>query len=103
MPNVHRFADWITMESMRILTNTAHFPQFFNREYNKEYQREFPIGDTLRVKLPHRFTIRDGLVAVPLALDRQSTTITDYVHGTLTFTVTALTTAPAVDDIFTIT
>ena len=76
MPNLHRFADFITMESIRILTNTAHFPQFFSREYNKEYQREFPIGDTLRVKLPHRFTIRDGLASVPIALDRQFTTIT---------------------------
>lgn len=37
------------------------------------------------------------------ALRGQATDITDYVHATLTFTVTALTTAPASGDTFTIT
>ena len=37
------------------------------------------------------------------ALRGQATDITDYVHATLTFTVTALTTAPALNDTFTVT
>ena len=37
------------------------------------------------------------------ALRGQATDITDYVHATLTMTVTALTTAPALNDTFTIT
>lgn len=39
---------------------------------------------------------------VTAALAGQATTISDYVHATLTFTVVALTTAPASGDLFTI-
>lgn len=64
------------MESLRILTNKLVMPQFFNTDYSKEYQKEFPIGETLRVKLPQRFTVRDGLGYSPQAINRINTTLT---------------------------
>lgn len=76
MANVFKFADWITLESLRILTNKLVMPQFMNTDYSKEYTKEYAIGETLRVKLPQRFTVRDGLGYSPQAINRINTTIT---------------------------
>ena len=76
MSNQFVFADWVTMESLRILTNKLVMPQFFNTDYSKEFTKEYPIGETLRVKLPQRFTVRDGLGYSPQAINRINTTIT---------------------------
>jgi coat protein Gp5 len=74
--NQFLFADWITMESLRILTNKLVMPQFFNTDYSRDFTKEYPIGETLRVKLPQRFTVRDGLGYSPQAINRINTTIT---------------------------
>ena len=76
MSNQFVFADWVTMESLRILTNKLVMPQFFNTSYSREFTKEYPIGETLRVKLPQRFTVRDGLGYSPQAINRINTTIT---------------------------
>jgi hypothetical protein len=82
MPNLFAFADWITMESLRILLNKAQIAPFFNTKYNKEFTREFAVGETVRVKLPQRFTIRDGLGYTPQSLERKYTTVTmDQIFG----------------------
>ena len=72
MPNTFLTADWITMESLRILVNKTQIAQFFNTDQNAEFQREFAVGDTVRVKLPQRFLIRDGLGYTPQAIDRKT-------------------------------
>lgn len=64
------------MESLRILVNKLVMPQFFNTSYSREFTKEYPIGETLRVKLPQRFTVRDGLGYSPQAINRINTTIT---------------------------
>lgn len=76
MANQFVFADWVTMESLRILVNKLVMPQFFNTSYSREFTKEYPIGETLRVKLPQRFTVRDGLGYSPQAINRINTTIT---------------------------
>lgn len=82
MPNTHQFVDWLTMESLRILLNKVQIAPFFNTSYNKEFQREFAVGEEVRVKMPHRFTIREGLGYNPQALSRQYTTVTvDQLFG----------------------
>jgi len=76
------FANWLAMESMRILTNKLEVCKFFNTEYNKEFKREFAIGETLRVKFPQRFRVRDGLTYSADSLIRRNTTVTvDQVFG----------------------
>ena len=70
------------MESLRTLLNQLVVAENFNTDYNKEFDREFAVGETVRVKLPQRFTIRDGLGYTPQALNRIYTTVTcDQIFG----------------------
>jgi hypothetical protein len=76
------FADWVTMESLRILLNQLEVAQFMNTDYNKEFTREFAVGETVRVKNPQRFIIRDGLGYQEQAIARNFTTVTvDQIFG----------------------
>ncbi|KKM63480.1 hypothetical protein LCGC14_1511050 [marine sediment metagenome] len=82
MANTFKFVDWLTMESLRILVNKLETAQFFNTDYNKEFKREFAVGETVRVKLPQRFLIRDGLGYSPQAIRRLNTTVVmDQIFG----------------------
>lgn len=82
MANSFLTTDWLTMESLRILKNKLQVAQFANTDYNKEFTREFAVGDTVRVKLPQRFLIRDGLGYQPQAINRLNTTVTcDQIFG----------------------
>lgn len=76
MANQFIFPDWVAPEALRLLLNKLEVAQFFNTEYNKEFDREFPIGEVVRVKLPQRFLIRDGLGYSPQAINRINTTVT---------------------------
>ena len=76
MANQFQFVDWITMESLRILVNKLVCAKYMNTDENKEYQREFAVGETIRVKLPQRFTIRQGLGYSPQPINRVYTTVT---------------------------
>lgn len=64
------------MESLRILVNKLVCAKYMNTDENKEYQREFAVGETIRVKLPQRFTIRQGLGYSPQPINRVYTTVT---------------------------
>lgn len=82
MPNLFQVVDWLTMESLRTLLNQLVVAETFNTDYNKEFDREFAVGETVRVKLPQRFTIRDGLGYTPQALNRIYTTVScDQIFG----------------------
>ena len=76
MANQFIFPDWVAPEALRLLTNKLTVASFFNTEYNKEFDREFPIGEVVRVKLPQRFLIRDGLGYSPQPINRINTTVT---------------------------
>jgi len=82
MANQFVFADWVTMESLRILLNQLEIAQFMNTDYNKEFTKEFAVGETVRVKNPQRFIIRDGLQYQEQAIARNYTTVTcDQIFG----------------------
>lgn len=76
MANSIEFVDWLTMESLRILVNKLECAQFMNTEYNKEFEREFPVGETVRIKLPQRFVVTTGLGYTPQPINRRHTTVT---------------------------
>jgi coat protein Gp5 len=76
VPNQYIFPDWVAPEALRLLLNKLEIAQFFNTDYNKEFDREFPIGEVVRVKLPQRFLIRDGLGYTPQPINRINTTVT---------------------------
>lgn len=80
--NQFQFADWITLESLRNLVNPLVVAEQFNTDYNKEFTKPFAVGETVRVKLPQKFLIRDGLKYSPQAIDRIYTTVTcDQIFG----------------------
>ncbi len=74
--NVFQFVDWMTMEGLRLLTNSLEISQGFNTDYNEEFTKEFAIGETVRVPLPNQGVIRDGLGYNPQATNRIYTTVT---------------------------
>jgi coat protein Gp5 len=75
MANSFNFPNWIAMKGLRRLTNKLLCAQFGNTQYGKEYKKEFAVGDTVRVPLPQKYTIRTGLTYTPQALGRPVTTI----------------------------
>lgn len=82
MANVFNTVDWLTAESLRMLVNKSQVAQFFNTDHNKEFQREFAVGETVRVKLPQRFTIRNGLKYAAKPINRKYTTVAlDQIFG----------------------
>lgn len=76
MANKFEVANWVTLESLDILKNELCIARMMNTDQNKEFQQAFPIGETLRVKLPQRFTVADGPTFQPQGIDRKSTTVT---------------------------
>jgi hypothetical protein len=64
------------MESLRRLINRLEVAKYFNTDMSKEYKQAFAVGETISVKLPQRYTIRDGVTYVAQALDRKKTDIT---------------------------
>ena len=60
MPNLFRNVRWITMEALRVLINKLEVAPFFNTDYNKEFTKEFKVGDSVEVRYPQRFLIREG-------------------------------------------
>lgn len=70
------------MESLRRLLNRLEISQYFNTDENKNFKQNFAVGDTVRIKLPQRYIIRDGLGYTPQAIDRKYTTVKmDQIFG----------------------
>lgn len=70
------------MEGLRSLVNKLAVAQYFNTDYNKEFTKEFAPGETVRVKLPQRFTVSKGLAYQPQGIQRRFTTVScDQVFG----------------------
>jgi hypothetical protein len=75
MPNTFEYADWLAMECLDLLENKRAVSQFFNTDYSKEFKLSYPVGDTIRVPYPQRFTVARGLPYQPQAINRQHATI----------------------------
>lgn len=82
MPNTFQYVDWLTMEGLRILKNKLQCAQFANTDYNNKFTKEFAVGETIRVPLPQRFLIREGLGYSPQSINRIYTTVScDQIFG----------------------
>lgn len=73
--NSFQYVDWLTMEGLRILKNKLVSAQFANMDHNEDYDKEFAVGETIRVPLPQRWNIRDGLSYQEQPINRIYTTI----------------------------
>ena len=70
----------VTREALRILQNNLVFTKGVDRQYDDQYAREgAKIGDTLKVRLPNKFIIREG---VTLNTQDVNETSTDLVMST---------------------
>lgn len=76
MPNTFEYADWLSMTCLDLLENKRAVSQYFNTDYSKDFKLKFPIGDSVRVPYPQRFTIRTGLPYNPQAINRLHATVT---------------------------
>lgn len=74
MANQFVFTDWVSTEALRLLINKLVVAGIFNTDWKKDFEQDFPVGDTVRIKLPQRFTIRDGLGYTPQPINRLNTT-----------------------------
>lgn len=82
MANSWQIVDWLTTEGLRILVNKLVCAEYMNTDYNKEFTREFAVGETVRIPLPQRFTIRTGLGYSPQAITRIYQTVScDQIFG----------------------
>ena len=73
--NTFQFVDWVAAESLRMLLNKLVYCQFATHKYEKEYEREYAVGETVRVKLPQRWLVTNGLAFQPQPINRIYTTI----------------------------
>ena len=74
--NQYEVADWITMESLRLLTNSLEICPYFNQSYSKDYTKEFQIGQTERIRLPKWFIPTSGMGYQPQPIIARYTTVT---------------------------
>jgi hypothetical protein len=62
MANTLLTSDVITREALRILHQKATFISSINRQYDSSFaQTGAKIGDTLRIRLPNQYTVREGM------------------------------------------
>lgn len=67
----------ITREALRIFKNTNLFLRNIDTQYDDSFAKTgAKIGDTLRVRLPNEYTVRDGRVATPQATNERSVPLT---------------------------
>lgn len=76
MANLINTVDWLTTESVRTLVNKLEVASRFNTSFNKEFSRPFPVGETVRIKLPQRWVPSQGIAYQPQPIARKYTTAT---------------------------
>ena len=76
MPNTLLTPDMITREALRVLHQKLKFIGSVNRAYDSSFaQSGAKIGDTLRIRLPNQYTVRNGATASFQDTVEQSTTL----------------------------
>lgn len=76
MANQFIFVDWLAMEALRVLTNDLVVAKYFNTDYIPDYNKEFAVGQTIRVPLPQRWIVTEGLAYNEQGINTQYTTCT---------------------------
>lgn len=77
MPNTIANSSWVTKEVGRGFINEITFVRMMNRTYDDQYvQNGAKVGDTVRARLPQRFTVTDGQALQTQALFNETVPIT---------------------------
>jgi len=82
MPDAFATVDWLMQESMDLLVNKLAIGAMFNTEVQREFERDFAPGESVRVKFPQEYLIREGLTFNAQNLNRRTTTVAcDNIFG----------------------
>lgn len=68
--------EYVSLECLRILKNSLEVASGFNTDHNKEYSKPFAVGERVQIKVPQRWTIRDGINRQAQAINRRTVDIT---------------------------
>jgi hypothetical protein len=76
MPNTILTPNQITRESLRVLHQKLNFVGSINRGYDDSFAKEgAKIGDSLRIRLPNEYTVRNGITMAAQDTVEQSVTL----------------------------
>lgn len=73
--NTFEVVDWLMQESLDLLVNKFAIGSHFNTEVQKEFEKDFAPGETVRVKYPQEYLIREGLAYTEQAINRRHTNV----------------------------
>lgn len=73
--NSFEIVDWVMQESLDLLVNKLGILAHFNTEVQREFEKDFAPGETVRVKYPQEYLIRDGMMYNAQPLVRRHTTV----------------------------
>ena len=74
--NSYEVVDWLMQESLDLLVNSNAIASMFNTEVQKEFEKDFAPGETVRVKYPQEYLIRDGMSYTAQPHSRRHTDVT---------------------------
>jgi hypothetical protein len=69
------FSNWVAMECLRLLTNQLEVAMHFDTKWMRQFDQQFSVGSSVQVKLPQKWTVRDGLGYQPQPINRITTTV----------------------------
>jgi hypothetical protein len=75
-PNVFKYTDFLSADTLRILKNKLMLAGYFNTEDQKDFNKAFPIGATLRKQFPWRPLSFEGLPYQAQPILRRETSVT---------------------------
>lgn len=73
--NSFQWVDWVGMECLDLILNKLSIAGNFNTSFEKEFTKSFAVNDSIRIKKPQRWNIRNGLGYTPDPINRVFTTI----------------------------
>jgi P22 coat protein - gene protein 5 len=63
------------MECLRLLTNQLEVAEHFDTKWMRQFEQQFAVGSSVQVKLPQKWTVRNGLGYQPQPINRITTTV----------------------------
>jgi hypothetical protein len=73
--NSFQWTDAVAMECLDLILNKLSIAGNFNTDFDKEFDKEYAVNDSVRIKKPQRWNIRNGLGYTPDPINRVFTTV----------------------------
>jgi len=73
--NSFQWTDAVAMECLDLILNKLSIASNFNTSFEKEFTKDYAVNDSVRIKKPQRWNIRNGLGYTPDPINRVFTTV----------------------------